>query len=101
SARTVGGTWASSPDSSASEMPRCGPRPGPRAPRSDERRQARGAMIDLAERSILITGGASGIGNACAELAASLGARVTVADVEAGGVVEELSYVSCDARDPE
>jgi NAD(P)-dependent dehydrogenase (short-subunit alcohol dehydrogenase family) len=58
-------------------------------------------MIDLAERSILITGGASGIGNACAELAASLGARVTVADVEAGGVVEELSYVSCDARDPE
>lgn len=58
-------------------------------------------MIDLAERSILITGGASGIGHACAELAASLGARTTVADVAAGGALEQVSYVSCDAGDPE
>jgi NAD(P)-dependent dehydrogenase (short-subunit alcohol dehydrogenase family) len=58
-------------------------------------------MIDLAERSILVTGGASGIGRACAELAASLGARVTVADIAAGGDLEQVSYLSCDARNPQ
>jgi NAD(P)-dependent dehydrogenase (short-subunit alcohol dehydrogenase family) len=56
-------------------------------------------MIDLEGRSILITGGASGIGLACAELAASLGARVTVADVAAGGELAGVNLVECDARD--
>lgn len=58
-------------------------------------------MIDLAGRSILVTGGASGIGRACAELAATLGARVTVADLADQGLPEGVAHVRCDAREPE
>lgn len=39
-------------------------------------------MTDLAGRSALVTGGASGIGAACARRLASHGAKVTIADVD-------------------
>jgi 3-hydroxybutyrate dehydrogenase len=39
-------------------------------------------MSDLAGRSALVTGGASGIGAACARELAGRGASVTVADVD-------------------
>lgn len=42
-------------------------------------------MSDLAGRSALVTGGASGIGAACARALAARGAIVTVADVDEGG----------------
>ena len=42
-------------------------------------------MTDLAGRSALVTGGASGIGAACARELAAHGAQVTVADVDADG----------------
>jgi len=40
-------------------------------------------MPDLDGRSALVTGGASGIGTACARALAGLGAKVTIADVDA------------------
>lgn len=42
-------------------------------------------MTDLAGRSALVTGGASGIGAACARALAARGATVTVADIDAAG----------------
>ncbi|MBF6190699.1 3-hydroxybutyrate dehydrogenase [Nocardia implantans] len=42
-------------------------------------------MSDLAGRSALVTGGASGIGAACARALAARGATVTVADVDEAG----------------
>ncbi|MFI9535927.1 3-hydroxybutyrate dehydrogenase [Nocardia fusca] len=50
-------------------------------------------MTDLAGRNALVTGGASGIGAACARALAARGATVTVADIDAAGaaaVAEEL-----------
>ena len=50
-------------------------------------------MTDLSGRSALITGGASGIGAACARAFAGAGARVTVADIDgaaAAQLAEEL-----------
>lgn len=44
----------------------------------------------LSGRTALVTGGASGIGAACARALASAGARVTVADLN-GGAAEELA----------
>jgi NAD(P)-dependent dehydrogenase (short-subunit alcohol dehydrogenase family) len=41
--------------------------------------------IDLTAKTALVTGGASGIGKACAQLLAANGARVAVADRNAGG----------------
>lgn len=49
--------------------------------------------LDLAGRRALVTGGASGIGRACAQRLASAGARITVADRDgagAGVVAEEI-----------
>ena len=63
-------------------------------------------MISLAGRSIVVVGGGSGIGWAAAELAAGLGAQVTVADVDpatanlVAGLGKAAQFVPCDARDP-
>jgi 3-hydroxybutyrate dehydrogenase len=46
---------------------------------------ARPVEADLSGRSALVTGGASGIGLACARRLASAGASVTIADVDAPG----------------
>src|SRR5262245_882453 len=39
-------------------------------------------MVDLNDKSLIVTGGASGIGEAAAIIAARAGARVTIADVQ-------------------
>lgn len=66
-------------------------------------------MTDLTGRSALVTGGASGIGAACARELASRGARVTVADVndvaakelasEIGGEVWSVDLLDTTALD--
>lgn len=64
-------------------------------------------MISLAGRKILVVGGGSGIGWAGAKLAASLGAIVTVADIDAAveqrvtSLGPDVSFVRCDATDPD
>jgi meso-butanediol dehydrogenase/(S,S)-butanediol dehydrogenase/diacetyl reductase len=64
-------------------------------------------MISLDGRKIIIVGGGSGIGWAASELAAKLGAIVTVVDVDsaAGDLVSSLgrqaAFVQCDATQPE
>jgi NAD(P)-dependent dehydrogenase (short-subunit alcohol dehydrogenase family) len=55
---------------------------------------------DLADRVVLVTGGGSGIGAACARLLASRGARVLIADVDeaaAGKVAADLA--AADGKD--
>ncbi|MFJ6651794.1 3-hydroxybutyrate dehydrogenase [Microbacterium sp. NPDC091313] len=61
--------------------------------------------VDLTGRSALVTGGASGIGAACARAFAAAGARVTIADVDAAGaeaVASEIGGTSwvVDLSDP-
>jgi NAD(P)-dependent dehydrogenase (short-subunit alcohol dehydrogenase family) len=62
-------------------------------------------MISLTGRKILVVGGGSGIGWAGAELAASLGAVVTVGDIDAAAEERVSSlgpaalFVRCDATD--
>ncbi len=57
----------------------------------------------MTERTLLVVGGGSGIGLAAARLAASDGARVTIADIDhsAAARAEELgaAFVQCDATD--
>lgn len=50
-------------------------------------------MTDFADRIIIITGGASGIGAAAAKLAAARGARIVVADLQTGLGTEVASAV--------
>lgn len=54
-------------------------------------------MTDLAGRSALVTGGASGIGAACARQLASRGAKVTIADVDEVAGKELASELRGDA----
>ncbi|WP_338887104.1 3-hydroxybutyrate dehydrogenase [Rhodococcus sovatensis] len=54
-------------------------------------------MTDLAGRSALVTGGASGIGAACARQLASRGAKVTIADVDEVAAKELASELRGDA----
>lgn len=63
------------------------------------------AALSLASRSIVVFGGGSGIGQASAELAAGLGANVTVVDLDgdtAASVADDLGGVGLagDACDP-
>jgi NAD(P)-dependent dehydrogenase (short-subunit alcohol dehydrogenase family) len=65
------------------------------------------ADLSLAGRSVLVVGGASGIGAATAHLAAALGACVTIADIDPSGAVVAAGlpgaahFVACDAAQPE
>lgn len=61
--------------------------------------------IDLTGKAALITGGAGGIGRACAVKLAAAGAAVAVADIDEAGALETISStgglaVQCDLRDP-
>ncbi len=57
--------------------------------------------LNLHAASAIVTGGASGIGEACARALAALGARVVIADLQeqlGGGVASEIGgiFVKCD-----
>ena len=62
--------------------------------------------IDLKGKSALITGGAGGIGRACARKLASAGAAVAVADIDEAGALETVGSTGglaapCDLCDPD
>ena len=63
-------------------------------------------QINLAGRNALVTGGAGGIGKACAEILAEAGTRVAVVDINLAGAQETASplpggiAVHCDLGDP-
>ena len=48
-------------------------------------------QFDIAGRSALVTGAASGLGLAYAEVMAEAGARVTLADIDAEGAEREAA----------
>lgn len=54
-------------------------------------------QIDLAGQTVLVTGGASGIGRACAILLAANGARVAVADRNAAGAAGVQREIGANA----
>ncbi len=63
--------------------------------------------IDLQDKIALVTGGASGIGRACALLLHQAGARVAIIDINLAGAQETVSSLGegaafrCDLGDPE
>ncbi len=57
------------------------------------------AQFDIAGRSALITGAASGIGLAYAEAMAEAGARVTLADIDAAGADREAARLRSQGAD--
>ena len=62
--------------------------------------------IDLSDKTALVTGGAGGLGQACADILTGAGARVVVADIDLEGaerVAKNLSRalaIRCDLGDP-
>jgi 3-oxoacyl-[acyl-carrier protein] reductase len=64
-------------------------------------------QIDLTDKNALITGGASGIGRACAVTLTQAGARIALADVNEAGMAETIEAaegglaVPCDLGDPD
>ena len=62
--------------------------------------------IDLSGKRALVTGGAGGIGRACAETLAGAGARVAIVDINLAGAQETAATIGglaikCDLGDPD
>jgi 3-oxoacyl-[acyl-carrier protein] reductase len=62
-------------------------------------------QIDLSQKTALVTGGAAGIGRACAEILAQAGARVVIVDVNIEGARQVAAAlggeaIRCDLADP-
>ena len=63
--------------------------------------------IDLQDKTVLVTGGASGIGRACCELLSQAGAHLAIADINLQGAQETISSlgsgiaIRCDLGDPQ
>ena len=63
--------------------------------------------IDLTGRNALVTGGAGGLGRACAQILARAGARVAVVDINLAGAQETVETIDhglavrCDLADPQ
>jgi len=61
-------------------------------------RQTKEPSISIAHKSIVITGAASGIGKACAELVAQEGARLVLADRQAQALEQVHSHIAPQAE---
>jgi NAD(P)-dependent dehydrogenase (short-subunit alcohol dehydrogenase family) len=57
------------------------------------------SRFDVSGFGVIVTGGASGIGLAYGEVLAAHGARVTLIDLDAGGVAEQVSRLQQDGLD--
>jgi NAD(P)-dependent dehydrogenase (short-subunit alcohol dehydrogenase family) len=57
------------------------------------------SRFDVSGFGVIVTGGASGIGLAYGEVLAAHGARVTLIDLDAGGVAEQVSRLQEDGLD--